>query len=187
MKSIKLLIIVDRDGTLVESDDWLGRDSDWKEKLVLIKPVIDFLVHLQHRYDPLMVVVTNQSGVARGYFDEDRVIEVHAKIAKELKSEGIVISSWQYAPDIDVAYRLEHSEVNFRPEYVKEETTRKPGTAMVLDGLKELNLKLEDFDKAVVLGDRHEDAGLAANLLAYFIDVKGKTFDDLLLDFNDVL
>lgn len=55
---------------------------------------------------------------------------------------------------------------------------------MVFDGLKELKMKLEKFSKIIVIGDRYEDEGLAKNLNANYIDVKGKSYDDLLLEYK---
>ena len=55
---------------------------------------------------------------------------------------------------------------------------------MVYDALKELKMNLDDFNKVLVLGDRHEDENLAKNLKAKYINVKGKTYDDLIEEFK---
>jgi hypothetical protein len=55
---------------------------------------------------------------------------------------------------------------------------------MVLDGLTRLQKKLENFQKIIVVGDRPEDEGLAGNLHTQYIDVKGKTTENLLSEFH---
>lgn len=63
--------------------------------------------------------------------------------------------------------------------FVKEQTKRKPSINMVLDALKKLGRKLEEFSEIIVIGDRHEDGGLAENLKAKFVDVNGKSYEEL--------
>ena len=64
-------------------------------------------------------------------------------------------------------------------------TKRKPGADMFYDALKELKMKLNDFNKLIVLGDRHEDKALANKLNAKYIDVKGKNYDILIEEFKN--
>lgn len=173
----EILVVVDRDGTLIKNKFFFGKDDDWRKKLRLNMPVVSFLSYLKTKYKTTMIVASNQSGVARGYFSESRVREIHNCLDKLLKKQGATIENWQHAPDVD----REHAQANFIPRYIKSVTKRKPSVAMVNDALKELGKKLNDFSKVVVLGDRHEDAGLAQNLGAHFIDVKGKSYDKLLM------
>ncbi len=185
IKAKKVLIAIDRDGTLIENNDFLGREDNWAEEFKLNKPVVDYLSALQTKYRTTKVVVTNQAGVARGYFGCGRVEEINKKVEEGLSSKGIKIDSWQYCPDVDSVYaKAMEGKLSFDSNFVKDVTRRKPHTTMVEDALQELGFKKEDFDKIVVLGDRHEDGELAGNLGAIFIDVNDKSYEELIKEFS---
>lgn len=179
----KLLLIVDRDGTLIEEQEFLGGGNRWKDQVTLNTHVVDFLSYVQTKFATILLVVTNQAGVARGYFDCKRVEEINAYIDHQLKINHIDVHSWQYCPDVEQAYAEKTTSMQFRKEYTKNKTKRKPSRDMVMDGLTKIKKDLKDFHKIIVIGDRHEDEGLAVNLHAEHIDVKGKTTDDLLKEF----
>jgi histidinol phosphatase-like enzyme len=96
----------------------------------------------------------------------------------------VTINLWQYCPDVDRSYAEKMTGMRFKKEFIKEKTKRKPSTDMVLDGLIHLKKRVDDFQRIIVVGDREEDAGLAKNLGAQYIDVKGKTTEDLLAQFQ---
>lgn len=174
--SKELLIVIDRDGTLIENDNFLGKNMNWKKELKFNENITNYLSYLQTKYMVTKIVVTNQAGVARGLFDCKKVEKINKYINKELIKRGIIIDNWQYCPDIDLVYaELKKDEINFNSTYIKETTKRKPNTQMVYDALKELGKKIEEFDDIIVIGDREEDAGLANNLNAKFIDSKNTT------------
>ena len=101
-----------------------------------------------------------------------------------LEENHIKINNWQYCPDADEEYAKKKTEIKFKKEFVRKKTKRKPHIDMVLDGLKELNMKLDNFNKVIVLGDRHEDEELAKKLDARYIDVKEKNYDELVKEFE---
>jgi rfaE bifunctional protein nucleotidyltransferase chain/domain len=181
----ELLIVVDRDGTIIKNEGFLGKEDNWKEELKYNGGVISFLSHLQTKYKTTKIVVTNQAGVARGLYGCERVEEINSCINNELSGKGIKIDSWQYCPDVDAVYaELKKKEIDFDFSFVKEKTKRKPSVDMVLDALKELGKKLEDFSAIVVIGDRHEDGGLAENLKAKYLDVNEKSYEELVKGFS---
>ncbi len=181
----ELLLVIDRDGTLIEPEEFLGQHHDWRNKLRLLKPVVDYISYLQTKYTTTKVIATNQAGVARGLYDCNTVEQIHTELAKQLSAQGIKIDSWQYCPDVDAAYaELKKEELTFVSDFVKEKTRRKPNTDMVLDALRELKKELGDFDTVLVLGDREEDEGLAKDLKARFIDVKEKSYEELVKEFS---
>ena len=98
----------------------------------------------------------------------------------------IKINNWQYCPDVDSDY-AETTKIKFKKEFTKPKTKRKPSVEMVHNALKELQMKLDDFSKIIVIGDRHEDEGLAKNLNTQYIDVKGKNYNDLIEEFQTKL
>ncbi len=181
----EILVIIDRDGTIVQKVKFLGKGKYWKKAIRLNKHVIDFLSAIQTKVNAIFIIVTNQAGVARGYFNCERVEEVNRYIDKLLRKNCVNIQDWRYCPDVDRVYAEKKTTIKFKKEYIKEKTKRKPCTDMVLDGLKHLKKSLDDFHRIIVIGDRHEDKGLAENLYAQYIDVKGKTTEDLLIEFHE--
>ena len=176
-----VLVIIDRDGTIIRNDDYLGKDRDWKEEIEFNKDVVSFIIYLQTKYKTTKIVVSNQSGIARKFFDCKRVEEINSHINSELASKGIKIDSWQYCPDVDsrFAEKQKCNGIVFDNKYIKDKTKRKPDTAMVLDALSDLKKDIKEFTKIIVIGNGNDDKGLAENLKAAFIDVNGKSYSDL--------
>lgn len=180
----EILIVVDRDGTLIEHESYLGKEENWKEKVRLNNAVVDYLIYLQTKYKTTKIIATNQSGVARGYFDCSRVDEIHAHLANMLSHKNVKIDNWQYCPDVDATFvKAMEGKSKFNSIFVKEQTKRKPNPGMVVDGLQALNRQLSEFNNIITLGDREEDQGLAENIKATFIDVKRKTYEELKKEF----
>jgi histidinol-phosphate phosphatase family protein len=173
-----LLLILDRDGTLIEERNFLGKNKNYLEKIEYKREVIDIIHYLLRFYALTNIVVTNQAGVARGYFTEDTVQKINSTINDELLKEGIEIASWKYALCVDKNYAEKKGIENFNSEYIKNETSRKPSPQLVHDFLKEQNEKLETFKKVLVLGDREDDEKLAQNLDCFFVNVSGKTYEE---------
>lgn len=179
----KILLVIDRDGTIIEDANFLGRYDAWGKNVKLKKNIVDFLSYIQTKINATSIVITNQSGVARGYFDCARVEKINSFIDALLKKYNVRISSWQYCPDVDLDY-VKKTKFKFNKKFTKKITKRKPHADMVYDALKELKMKLNDFSKVLVVGDSLEDEGLAKNLRAEYIDVKGKSYDDLINEFE---
>ncbi len=182
----KVLLNVDRDGTLIKNNDYLGKKSNWKNEIEFNSELISFLENIQKRYNTRTIVVTNQSGVARRYFDCRRVEDINNFVNSRLNEEGVKVDVWEYCPDMDLEFVNKNPDIEFDPKYIKNETKRKPSTGMVHDGLKKLNSKLDDFDSVFVLGDKQDDELLAGNLGCHFINVKSKTFNDLMREFESL-
>jgi len=181
----RVLVLIDRDGTLIDDQDFLGKNKNWKDEVKLKKAVVDLLIYAKTKYDATFTVVTNQAGVARKYFDCKKVDEINKHIGNLLKEKGISISSWQYCPDVDSAYaKLKKDQIKFDYEFVKDKTKRKPNTDMVFDALKELKMDLKEFESVVVIGDKEDDKLLAENLKARFVDVNNKDYHELIRKFE---
>jgi len=179
-----LLMVLDRDGTLIEEKNFLGKNENWKEEIKLKRDVLDFIKYADSKYSSTKLVVTNQTGVARKMFSEKRVLEINSFINKLLLEERILIDDWQYCPYADKSYVKSRKNFQFEKKYIKEESGRKPDTKMVYNSLKRLNQSLEQFDKVLVVGDRKEDMQLAENLAADFINVKNKNIEELIREFK---
>ncbi len=179
MNCEKILIGIDRDGTIIENNDFFGKNKEWIEEIKFNKEIIEFLLYLQTKYKTTKLIITNQAGVARRFFDCKRVEEINRYIDLKLSVRGIKIDDWQYCPYVDSGYASQHPGFNIAPKYIQNKTKRKPNPQMLFDALKKLNKKLEDFDRILILGDRQEDKGLSDKLNAQFIDVSNKKFDEL--------
>ena len=83
-------IFLDRDGTLIEEKNYLSDKKDIK----FLDGVFDALQILQQQF--LLIIITNQSGVARGYFNEDKVIEINEKLidSPEMLNEDCFENGW---------------------------------------------------------------------------------------------
>jgi len=130
-------VFLDRDGTINEDVDYLSDPSG----LVLIEGAAKAIRLLNER-SIKAVVLTNQSGVGRGYFIERDVDAVNARL-KELLAE--------FGASVDAIYHCPHRPDEGCP-------CRKPGTAMAELAAEEIGLAL---DGAYVVGDKSSDIALA--------------------------
>lgn len=185
-KSERLLLAIDRDGTLIEDVGFLGKEKNWHRQVKLKKDVIDLLIYIQTKHDTTKVVVSHQQGVARDYFDAKTVEAVNKYIDGLLKGKGIIINNWQYCPDVDKSYASSVKGVQFNPAFVKNTTKRKPSPEMLLQALQQLGKNIKEFDKVVVIGNSEDDAGMARNANAAFIDVTNKSYEELKNEFDNI-
>ena len=112
-------------------------------------------IRLLNRLGLKVVVVTNQSGVARGYFTEERLREINTYMERLLEEEGAKLDGVYYCPH--------HPEKGFpgeRPEYKIPCACRKPAPGMVLRAASELNV---DLSRSFIVGDRTADIRTGAN------------------------
>jgi|SRR3989344_2581282 len=178
---------IDRDGTLIRDNNFFGKNANWEKEIEFNQEVINFFLHIKTKYNMTKIVITNQSGVARGLFTRKRVEEIHTFINDYLNKNKIRIDNWQYCPDVDTTFAKGHPEIIFLPKYIKDRTKRKPAPDMFFNGLKELKLRLTDFDVVVILGDRSEDEQLAKNVQGKYLNVRNKSYQDLLREFKGII
>jgi D-glycero-D-manno-heptose 1,7-bisphosphate phosphatase len=133
-------VFLDRDGTINEEVGFL----DQVEKFKLL-PRAGEAIRLLNRNDFKTIVITNQSGVARGYFPESLVLKVHQKMKDLLKNEGAYLDGVYYCPHLPDGMGSPNSQSC---------NCRKPKTGLVDIVLKELNI---DFSKSYSIGDRGSD------------------------------
>jgi len=142
-------IFLDRDGTLIEEVEYLRRLED-----MILLPGAAAAVRRANEAGHPVVVVTNQSGVARGYFTEAFVAESAAHLAALLAREGARLDGHFHCP-----YHPQG-----RPPYDREHPDRKPGSGMVLRAAQELNLSRERLRGAWIVGDKRSDLETGAEL-----------------------
>ncbi len=93
----------------------------------------------------IIVIITNQSGVARGYFTEQQVRSLHAWMIDKFKEHGIGIAKVYYCPF------LKDGAVS---EYAKESDCRKPAPGMILQAERDFNI---DLSRSFFIGDKPSD------------------------------
>ncbi len=142
----KPAVFLDRDGTLMPDLGYLGDPK----KVKLYKGTAEALKILR-REGFYLFVVTNQSGVARGYFPESSVKAVHRKLQNLLKAKGARIDAFFYCP---------HYKEGKAKRYVKVCDCRKPKPGMVKQALRKYPV---DLKHSYGVGDKVDDLQLARN------------------------
>jgi starch synthase len=129
-------VFLDRDGTLNEEASYIRSP----EELHLIRGAGEAVQRLNSR-GFITCVMSNQSGVARGYLTEKDLISIHAKLERELARSGGRVDRMYYCP---------HHPTEGTPPYNIECDCRKPKTGMLLRGQEEFKL---DLARSFVVGD----------------------------------
>jgi D-sedoheptulose 7-phosphate isomerase/D-glycero-D-manno-heptose 1,7-bisphosphate phosphatase len=137
-------VLLDRDGTIIVDSGYIGSI----DRVRFIDGSIEAIGRLNSAGIPV-AVVTNQSGVARGYFDLKDVQAVHAYIADELAKHGAHIDMWLFCP-----YHPDGVVASF----ARASDDRKPGPGMAFSAAQALGLELS---ASWVVGDSDADVELA--------------------------
>ena len=140
----KPAVFLDRDGTIIEDVGYL----DAVERIAWFPWSIDAIRAL-NRAGLAVVVITNQSGVARGHFTEVLVEEAHRRLDARLAEGNARIDAYYYCP---------HHPDGAVPEYTRVCDCRKPGRGLVDRAVRDLSL---DPARSFVVGDRWLDIGMA--------------------------
>jgi D-glycero-D-manno-heptose 1,7-bisphosphate phosphatase len=140
-------VFLDRDGTLIEDPGYLNHPDQVK----LLEGVAEALKELE-TLGYRIVVVSNQSGVARGIVSEEMLERIHERLREMLKLKGASLDGIYYCPY--------HPE-GVIPKYTKDSDWRKPQPGMLLAAAREMDL---DLARSWMVGDKSSDieAGRAA-------------------------
>lgn len=133
-------VFLDRDGTVNEEREYIGSTRELK-----LIPGVAQAIRLLNKRKIKVIVVTNQSGVARGYFTEDKIDEIHKEIQDRLRKRGARIDAFYYCP---------HHPVFGKGVYKKDCICRKPRTGMLKKATREHNL---DLARSFLIGDKTDD------------------------------
>jgi len=153
-------VLLDRDGTLTVEGEWLTR----REDLLLVPGAAAALARLAARGWKL-VLVTNQSAIARGLITPAQLDEIHAELQTHLAAQGA---------RLDAIYSCPHHPTAGLGEYRVECECRKPKPGLVLQAARELGL---DLAACWMVGDAARDleAGWAAGVPGILVATgKGK-------------
>lgn len=143
----KAAVFLDRDGTLIDEVGYLDR----VDRVDLYPWSID-AVRLLNRAGLRVIVVSNQSGIARGFFSDAVVESIHSHIALLLAGGGAHIDAYYYCP---------HHPDGAVPTYAKRCDCRKPGRALVDRAVQAFGI---DPTQSFVVGDRWLDIELAQRI-----------------------
>lgn len=140
-------IFLDRDGTITEEVGYINHIDraqmfPWAPKAIRMLKAAGLPV----------IVVTNQSGVGRGYFTDELVAQVHRKIQDELAAENTEVDAFYYCP---------HHPNAVREVYRQNCRCRKPATGMADEAAEQFDI---DLSASYVVGDTYRDMQLGFNL-----------------------
>lgn len=133
-------VFLDRDGTINEEVGYLDR----LDKLRLL-PGAAAAVRMINERGWKAVVITNQSGIARGFFDEDFVGQVHAEMARLLRKEGAALDGFYFCP---------HHPTEGIGKYRQVCLCRKPAPGLLRQAAVELDI---DLTRSFMIGDMPKD------------------------------
>jgi D-glycero-D-manno-heptose 1,7-bisphosphate phosphatase len=137
-------LFLDRDGVINEEIGYLNRQED-----VRFVPGIFQLCRTARALGYVVLVVTNQAGIARGYYSEEDFLRLMAWMRAEFAQEGTELDAVYFCP-----FHPEHGI----GEYKRDHEDRKPGTGMLRRGASEFGVSLAE---SVMLGDRCTDVAAA--------------------------
>jgi D-glycero-D-manno-heptose 1,7-bisphosphate phosphatase len=145
LSSGRAAVFLDRDGTIIEETNYLARS----EQVRLVAGAAEAIARLNACKVPV-VVVTNQAGVARGYFTEAQVNEVHAHLDHLLAAFGAKIDRYYVCPH--------HPEAG-SPPYRQDCDCRKPRPGLLVRAARELGI---DLSASCMIGDKLSDLAAGA-------------------------
>ncbi len=152
-------VFLDRDGTIVQDVQYLARP----EQLVLIAGAAEAMQRLLAADLPL-IVITNQSGIGRGYFTEAAFTEITARLDAMLAEFGITLTATYHCPDA--------------PDVPDHISCRKPGDRMHARAALEHGI---DLKKSFYIGDKWRDVAPAVthNAMGILVPTPDTPFRDM--------
>ncbi len=129
----KRAVFLDRDGTICEEINYLSRAEDLR-----LFSYAATAIKLLNENNFSVILITNQSGIARKFFDENDLREIHKKLESELAKSGAKLDAIYYCPH--------HSADNC--------DCRKPKTGLIKQALKDFEI---DLKKSWMIGDKAID------------------------------
>jgi len=146
---VKKALFLDRDGVINKEKNYLYKIEDFE----FIDGVFDTCKFFQNRgYE--IIIITNQAGIARGYYTEEDFHKLNNWMLDEFKKRGIKISKVYFCPH--------------HPDFTGMCECRKPNPGMILQAQKEFDL---DLSSSILVGDKESDikagknAGIGLNIL----------------------
>jgi D-glycero-D-manno-heptose 1,7-bisphosphate phosphatase len=139
-------LFMDRDGTISEEVGYVNHPSRFR-----VFPYAGEAVKLLNDNGWLAIVVTNQAGVARGYFSENVIVQIHEQLRRDLESD---------AANLDAIYYCAHHPSVGEPPYRLDCDCRKPRPGLITRAAADFEI---DLARSWMVGDRFGDVELARN------------------------
>lgn len=139
-------VFMDRDGTISEEIGYVNHPARYR-----VFPYAGEAVRLLNEAGWLAVLVTNQAGVARGYFTEELIGAVHGLLEAELEQKGA---------RLDAIYYCAHHPSVGQPPYRYDCDCRKPRPGLIRRAAADFDI---DLAESWMIGDRYSDIELAHN------------------------
>lgn len=147
-------LFLDRDGVINHNHGYVHK----RENFDFIDGIFDLVRYAYHLHYKI-VVITNQAGIARGYYTEEQFHQLTDWMCQQFLSAG--------AP-IDKVYFSPYHPIAGLGQYLKDDVCRKPHPGMILQAQKDITI---DLSRSVLIGDTVSDilagtaAGVGTNLL----------------------
>ena len=146
---MKKALFLDRDGVINIEKNYLYKIEEFE----FVDGIFEICKYFQDRgYE--IVIITNQSGIARGFYSEDDFLTLNSWMLREFERNGIEIATVKYCPH--------------HPDFNQDCECRKPNPGMIIEASKELDINLEN---SILIGDKISDieagkrAGIGINIL----------------------
>lgn len=133
-------VFLDRDGTINEEVGYVNHPDRFK-----LIPCVPLALKKINKLNLLAIVLTNQGGVARGFFDEKFLKKLHLKLIRDLKKRGARLDGIYYCP---------HNPHGIVKKYSIVCKCRKPATGMIEKAIKDFNITLKN---SYYIGDQKRD------------------------------
>ncbi len=133
-------LFLDRDGVINIDYGHVHKIADFH----FIEGIFELCIRAQEKCY-LIIIVTNQAGIAKGYYSEEQFLDLTEWMEKEFRERGITIAKTYYCP-----YHVE----SVTEKYRKDSFDRKPNPGMLMKAIDDFNL---DSNESILIGDKESD------------------------------
>jgi D-glycero-D-manno-heptose 1,7-bisphosphate phosphatase len=140
MRAKKKAFFLDRDGVINEDSAYPHKPED----IVFKDGIFDLCARAREK-GYIIVVITNQAGVAKGYFLEEDVISLHEWMKERFAERGVEIAGFYYCP---------FHKNGVVEKYRADSDCRKPNPGMVLQAVRDFDI---DLSQSLMVGDKESD------------------------------
>ncbi|NUO08763.1 MAG: HAD family hydrolase [Candidatus Brocadia sp.] len=155
-------VFLDRDGTIVVHEPYLSSPDQLK-----LLPNTAEGIRLFREYGYLIIVITNQSGIARGFFDEERLMLIHKKLMGMLEEKGVFVDDLFYCP---------HHMEGIVERYKMDCDCRKPKPGMLREAARRHQI---DLTQSLMIGDSETDMLAGKNAGCRCVLIRNDRIDEI--------
>jgi len=158
-----ILVALDRDGTLIyDNEGYFGRNDNWKKEIKFYDDAAETIKTLNGFAK--VIVVTNQIGVAKGFYSQERVKEINQYLNARLKEEGAKVDGWYFSPYVEKEWATKNG-LDLNSPWVLDNfpETRKPKVGMLKLAAADFGKDFSSYKKIFVVGDSLDDLNMGLN------------------------